>query len=313
MSPKAVIMVGFGRPPSMAEVTSFLYEIFSDPVASPFSRLGIFRKPVARLIAIMAAGRARKRYLNVADNPDSFRAIGGLAERLEQRLADAGTKVMVAMRYGEPSIERVSAELVRYGFDEACVIPLFPHRTTSTSGTIEAAFKKTALKIKMINSWYKEDGFISAWADSIKKSLGQFDEEERKHLHLIFSAHAIPVYHQKLFGDNYAGEILESARFINDKLGGGLPMSVAYQSRAPLGRWTGPSLEDELMRIGRSGGRCALIVPISFIYDNVETWCDLDLDIIPNKAKFGLDKIVRASPPLQSDGIIDALANKVSS
>ena len=45
--------------------------------------------------------------------------------------------------------------------------------------------------------------------------------------------------------------------------------------------WTAPGTRDELRRLAVQGMKHVLLVPISFICENLETLYDLDCDIIP--------------------------------
>ncbi|MFH0799577.1 MAG: ferrochelatase, partial [Pseudomonadota bacterium] len=152
---------------------------------------------------------------------------------------------------------------------------------------------------------YERPEFVEAWGQSVRDALAKFPLGAR--VHLLFSAHAIPAGRGGADGAAYAKEVAESARLIADQLDNARITSVAYQSRAPWGRWTGPRIEQELERLGKAGVRNCLIVPISFLYDNVETWCDIDMEIIPRAADFGMTRIMRATPPLESPHLLEAL------
>jgi ferrochelatase len=143
-------------------------------------------------------------------------------------------------------------------------------------------------------------------------AMSEFPEGERSRIHLIFSAHAVPVRHIEQFGDDYVVHVRESAKLIGGALGGKFSASIAYQSKAPSGKWTGPALKEELHRLGKSGVDNCIIIPISFIHDSVETWCDIDMSILPNARKFGMRKICRARPPIDSDGVVDALVETIT-
>lgn len=317
---KAAVLVGFGSP-DPRRVRQFLAEIFSDPVASPFMRRGRMAKPLVPFIARFLARGTRARYLSISGAPGSTALVGDLAARLQGHVAASGgeaVRIATAMRYGEPSLQAVLSSIAAAGVRDVLVIPLYPQGAIATTGSIEAEVRRVCrlpacrdLRVRLSGSWYREDGFVMAWVDAIRDAIRAFPIEVRDRVHLLFTAHAIPVAHATRQGDRYPEEVAQTARQISDALGGILPTSIAYQSAPRWGPWTRPTVEEELADIGRRGRRDCLIAPIGFLYDNVETLCDIDRDLLPRAAEFGLGRLKRVVPPIESTRIVDALASLV--
>lgn len=316
--PVSVILTGFGSPNSLFDISHFLFQIFSDPAASPFVSAGLFMKPLAKIFSIIAAGRSKKRYLSIAHRPTSNQLIAELAESLGNFLEKSGEKsisVMSATRYSDPFLPDVIKRQVQGGAREILVIPLFPHEAAASTGSVRVLVEESRrrhsdsiVNIHMVDSWHDSQELAMAWVDFIREAINSFSALDRDRVHLLFSAHAIPVERGTMFRDPYVAQINESASTIVDLLGTYPSSSIAYQSRAGFGNWTGPDLCWELKRLGSSGIRNCLIVPISFIYDSIETWCDLDMDIIPRAAEFGLVGLKRVSTPFRSPRLVKALA-----
>jgi ferrochelatase len=107
---------------------------------------------------------------------------------------------------------------------------------------------------------------------------------------LLFSAHSIPKIHTEK-GDTYTQSIELSAKLIAEKLG--LPYSVSYQSKIGKVQWSEPDTMDELFRLQQKGVEEIVLVPISFVNENLETVYDLDMSIIPFAQQIGINKISR--------------------
>lgn len=313
----AVVLVGFGCPADPRRPRSFLVEIFSDPIASPLRNYGVFKRPAAYALALLAEGQARRRYLNISGMRTTRQMVNDLAGRLQSHLQEIGRADMIvfpAMRYGEPSLKNVLTGIARAELHDVIAVPLFPQRAIATSGSIEAEARRVCqrppcydLRVRFPDAWYTSTEFVMSWVDAIREALKTFPIAIRDRVHLLFSAHAIPMEHVDE-GDAYVEQVRETARLINDSLGRILPMSVAFQSAPTVGSWSRPSLEDELTLLGMKHTRDVLIVPISFLYDNIETWCDIDMDILPMAGSYGIERLKRVVPPLESDRIVNAIA-----
>ena len=313
---RAVLLVGFGSPAGGREVRPFIREILSDHAVSPFAGWGALMRPAATALSFLAAARSRRWYRSLAPGLSSADAVGDLMAGLAAKLCESGRcdELVVAMRYGAPSIAGALRRIADSGVDEVVVLPLFPHQALSTTGSIEAEVARlcrtsplSRLAVRFAGGWFKQSGFADAWAGAILRALESFPPDSRRSAHLIFSAHAIPLAHVER-GDIYVWQIEESASHVSDALGGGHSYDIAWQSAPRHGRWTRPALADALRFAGARGIRDALIVPISFAYDNIETWRDIDMDILPQAGRFGIERLARAAPPATSPRMLDAIA-----
>lgn len=277
----STLVIHFGSPKNRGEVAPFIDAIVAD-------HLGLLARPVA----FWAKRSALKKYDAVGFG--GARSVDELTEKL-------GQDFIVASQYGRPSLEDALSKMDERGIESAVVLPLYPHASLEMYGLI---FKKIedlkkrcfrGLHFVWSGPFYDNPLFVDAWAGSIENSLGEFENKNR--VHIIFSAHAIPS------DRDYESQVLESANLIWGALGLKNPMSVAYQSA--MGKnWSHPSIEDEIVRLVKEGVSDCLIVPISFLFDNVETLFDIDRIAIPAAKRAGMRDVRRASPPGVSDKII---------
>jgi ferrochelatase len=64
-----------------------------------------------------------------------------------------------------------------------------------------------------------------------------------------------------------------------------------------LSQWVEPSIEDTLKLLARTGVKEALVVPIAFTSEHLETLFELDLEVIPYAKKLGITNIKRCPAP----------------
>lgn len=312
----ALVLVGFGSPEEPSDPSGFLFEIFSDPVASPLARWPRLMRPLARLAALAAARGSRRRYRAAIGRPTSASQMHGLSMRVAARLREMGmegAEVLVAGRYGEPSIMSAIERAKGDGVSDLMLVPILPHRSRATTGTMEAELARTmsragpGLKARISRHLGATGGFAAAWAEAIEAAAAGFPADPKGGAHIIYCAHAVPIWPG---GDDlslYEEDVRESARAIGARLKISASASIAYQSRAPLGRWSGPTIGEELDRIARLNVRSCIIAPLSFLFDNVEVWCDIDERIVAHAGRFGMERIERAAPPIESPHIVAAI------
>ena len=104
--------------------------------------------------------------------------------------------VTLAMRYGEPSIEKTVQSLVaQYPLLKSIhVIPLYPHYAMASTKTVEVLTKKIinrakhTIKVSFQPPFYDDTNYLDAVASMMKPEMGKSD-------HLIFSYHGIPIRH----------------------------------------------------------------------------------------------------------------------
>ena len=60
--------------------------------------------------------------------------------------------------------------------------------------------------------------------------------------------------------------------------GFGLPHTLCYQSKVGPERWLQPALLPTLESLGRGGEQAALVIPIAFVSDHIETLSEIDIE-----------------------------------
>ena len=215
----------------------------------------------------------------------------------------------MAFSYSSPFIKDSINAFLDEGIEDITVIPLYPQASISTTTSVEAdvnaAVKEYSnLKITFVKEFYKNDLFVSFWANLI---MNHIKENKLINPYLMFSAHSIPMNLVEK-GDTYPNAIEESSKLIADKTN--LNFEFAFQSRMK-GKWVGPDTKDSLKKISETTKDLDIIlIPISFVNENLETLYDLDHDIIPfAKEELKINKITRVNIPVADAQFISLLEN----
>jgi len=264
----------------------FLKKMFNDPFILPFS------KPVrwflSWIISSLRYRKSWKKYQLIGGTP-IVKATKKTVERLQQQLGDKYL-VSMAFSYSPPLLKKSCSLFKKEGIHDIIIIPLYPQSSYSTTSSVKADVEKhfpsNQFSIRFIKEFYQHQLFVEFWSEIISKHIV---ESRYTHPFLLFSAHSIPKLLEDK-GDTYPWAIAESANSIAKNLG--LKYNFAYQSGLKRGEWLGPDVKEKLKDLAESGVDEIILIPISFVNENLETLYDLDHDIIPFSInKLGLKSI----------------------
>jgi protoporphyrin/coproporphyrin ferrochelatase len=251
----------------------------------------------------------------VAEVTHRFQRIGGSplmkttaaqAAALSQRI---GLPVRVAGRLWAPYPADVVAELVRDGVTTLLSLPLAPQSVDVYHAPIrEALAAHPEVALRCAPPWGLEPALIDTFVAGVDEALARFPEAERAHVPVILSAHSLP---QRIIdgGDPYERQFREMAAAVGLRIvARGNPVHVAFQSQGmDGGAWLGPDLPTTFAALAAGGAHTAVVAPIGFVADHVETLYDLDVEAPLLAAKAGLAHVERAPAPNTHPRFIDAL------
>ena len=312
--PLGLICLNMGGPDSLAAVRPFLFNLFSDRDLIQLPAGALLQKPFAFMISSLRAPRVKLNYA----------AIGGRSPLLEWTIKQAeGTagqlgeqvRPFVAMRYWKPRAEECLRRMRRDGIRQAVVLSLYPHYTNATTGSSLKDFAKTAgrvypeLAYQVIREWYDWPGYLDALANRVQEGLQKFHELVRDEIPILFSAHALP---QKFIdeGDPYLEHVLCTVRGVMARCGD-RPWRLGFQSRSGPVRWMEPDTLDVIAELGAAKAPGALIVPVSFVSDHIETLQEIDFEMRMHAEKVGLARFERAPSLNDHQDFLAALASLV--
>lgn len=289
---KLIVLLQLGTPdsPCRKSIRKYLSEFLMDPKVITIPRF--FRAILVKgLIIPFRLKKVTGRYGMIWD-PEKGSPLRYFGDSLAIKLNDTlpeGYKAVHAMRYGSPSIESVLTKNQQTVPDEIIFVPLFPHETEATTGSIKEEVKRIAAKMPSTFriSWlpvFKDDqGYLKLMAEKLRKSGSEsFDK-------VIFSFHGLPLKQieaahkgiscgelgcAKLKNDSpkrcYTTDCYQTAADIAERAGlEEKDYTVAFQSRFGK-KWIGPQTEDVLMKLAGEG-KSVLVTSPSFLTDCLET------------------------------------------
>ncbi len=312
--PTALILLNMGGPDSLAAVRPFLYNLFSDRDLIQLPAGALLQKPFAWLISRLRSRRVRANYAAIGGKSPLLLWTTTQAEGTARILGE-NFKPYVAMRYWNPRAEEVLRQVREDGIEQAVVLSMYPHYTGATTGSSINDFKQAALKVhpslqySLIEEWYDWPEYLDALANRVREGLEQFHELARDEIVVLFSAHALP---QSFIdrGDPYLDHVLCTVRGVMERLDGN-EWKLGFQSRSGPVKWMEPDTLDVIEQVAQEERPGALIVPISFVSDHIETLQEIDFDFRMHAEAVGLRSFERCPSLNDHADFLQALAGLV--
>ena len=305
-----IALLNFGGPWTLRDVKPFLYRLFSNPAVL----VGVpapFRQALAFGIAQVKGPSSVEAYRSIGGGSPQLMWTEAQAEGLRQLLKTDGdcgggragvadVRVEVGMRSAEPSIETALRSLRDWGARRLVLLPLFPHFSTTTTGTCLAEAEAALARIGWaplkheVKHWPAEPAYAALLRRTVDEALARAEAERGpsdEPIHVLFSAHSLPLKIVER-GDTYPGDVRLTVEAVSRDLRH--PWSLCYQSRNGKMPWLQPYLEDELKRLAAEGVRRVVVAPVSFVSDHIETLFELDQLYAAEARREGITHYYRA-------------------
>jgi|FLYM01.1.fsa_nt_gi protoporphyrin/coproporphyrin ferrochelatase len=340
MDKSALLIVNLGSPNStqLKDVKSYLNQFLMDGevIDIPW----VIRFPLVRgLIVPRRAQNSAEAYSQIFTergsplkyNSEDF--VNGVRKKMKGRF----NHTVLAMRYGEPSIESQVKSLINEGVENLFVVPMYPQFAKSSTRTVLYELRRVLAKhnnsfqrVKVLRDFYDKDFYIKSFSKAIFEEIQSFKPD-----HLIHSYHGLPEKHVKQFAPNscmrkpdccdqlsdknrlcYRAQCFESSRRMTDELskqGIHIPWSISFQSRLGRQEWIKPYTDHEIERLVKKGVRRLLVTCPAFVADCLETLEEIAIRLKEDFIKLGGEDL-RLVPSLNSrPDWIDAFSKAVRS
>jgi ferrochelatase len=265
--PIGVLIMAYGGPESLAELPGYLADIRSGRPTTP---------------AVLA--EIGRNYEQIGGKSPLLAFTTQQMEAIASHLDPARFRCYLGMRHWAPWIEETIRDMLADGISYAISLVMAPHFSKLSVAKYQ---QKIAAGLEMyrghiefehINSYHDAPGLIEALANRVHEGLQCWPEGERQAVHVVFSAHSLPVRILKM-GDPYDSQLRETARLVAEEVG--LPdeqWSWSYQSagRSPE-PWLGPQLEAYIPELAEKGIKNIVSIPVGFVCDHVEILYDIDI------------------------------------
>ncbi|HXZ25069.1 MAG TPA: ferrochelatase [Nitrospiria bacterium] len=310
----AVILLNLGGPDSLEAVEPFLYNLFRDPDVIDYPVGQWVRNRIAAAVARKRAPVVRKYYRMIGGKSPILDHTKAQAQLLERALRPHGAYTcLIGMRYWHPMIDTAVNTALGIAAKRCIILPLYPHYSLATTGSAFTEVRRqlrqraaNRLTVRFIDDWHNHPAYIAALADRIRAGLSEIAPPLDR-VHLVFSAHGLP---EKLIkkGDPYQRQIEETVRLTVKSLGYDEGrVHLCYQSRVGPLKWIGPSTEELIKELAGRGVRTALVVPVSFVSDHLETLYEIDILYKKMAEGLGISEWRRAPSLNDSPMFIEAL------
>jgi ferrochelatase len=312
----AVVLFNLGGPDRPEAIKPFLLNLFTDPA---ILRVPFFVRPIlARRIARSRLQPATENYAMLGGRSPLLELTRSQAAALEARLPEFDAKCFIAMRYWHPLSDETARAVTDWQPDEVILLPLYPHYSTTTTGSSLSAWREAAAGAGLVADTvticcYPTDAdYIAATTALLSAAYdaarAQLDPSIR--LRVLFSAHGLPEVIVRR-GDPYQWQIEQTVVHVLKAWPENDPdWVVCYQSRATPQQWIGPSTEAEIERAAHDGV-AVVVVPIAFVSDHSETLVELDVEYRALAEKLGVPGYFRVPVQNSDDAFIAALARLV--
>ncbi|MFO0387327.1 MAG: ferrochelatase [Flavobacteriales bacterium] len=308
----AILLVNLGSPdsPKPRDVYRYLTEFLNDPrvIDVPWLARALL---VNGIIVPFRHRKSAKVYKELwTENGSPLIHYGNrVRELLQERFRD-GERVFLAMRYQNPSMDKVLQEIHDWGADQILLVPLFPQYASATNGSVMAKAFAIMKKwwvipnVKMIAQFYDLPEYIRGFVENGKAfNLDEYD-------HVLFSYHGLPERQVDKVYEDRACRNHSCEHEINDEnkfcykatcyattraIASGLGLresdyTVCFQSR--LGRgWIEPFSDKIIEELAKKGARKLLVFSPAFVADCLETIIEIGEEYQELFEKHGGEKV----------------------
>jgi ferrochelatase len=138
-----------------------------------------------------------------------------------------------------------------------------------------------------------------------------FSDIAEEKVHLIFSAHGVPVSIIKK-GDRYQQHIESTVQLITEKGNWKSPHYLCYQSKVGPMKWLQPSLVATIHKFAEEKKENILIIPVAFVTDHIETLHEINIETRELAAHLGIRRFEMTDGLNDSPTFISALSALVT-
>ncbi|MEX2483523.1 MAG: ferrochelatase [Brumimicrobium sp.] len=333
MKKTGVILIQLGTPdsPKVKDVRRYLTEFLNDPRVIDIPWLG--RKILVNgIIVPFRAPKSAKIYKELWEMSDNESPLLTYTESsqklLQERFNDKNVTIHMAMRYQNPSMEKVMEEMRKENYEKIIILPLFPQYASASGGSaIEKAMNIIRKwwvipDVDIISQFYDHEAYIDAIVEKAKAfDLSSYDK-------IMFSYHGLPdrhvdkVYDTGLCEDQpceteineenkfcYKAECYATTRLIAEKLNIS-DYTVAFQSRLNK-KWLTPFSDKVIEEWAHEGAKRILVFSPAFVADCLETLVEIGVEYQEDFEKLGGEKVQLVPSTNDHPRFIDCLQDLI--
>ncbi len=300
-----ILLINLGSPdaPTAEKVRPYLRQFLSDPRVLDINP--IVRTLILNLFILpFRPAKSAHAYSQIWTKEGSpLINYGKLLTKKVQSILDHSEpnrySVKLAMRYGNPSIEKAIMEFDKEGISDITVLPLFPQYASASTGSTHEKLMdeiknwEVIPTIKMVSQFFEHPLFIKAFATLGKKYMSQ-----AKYDHILFSYHGLPerqilkascdgycrlgdccnTYHSK----NqycYRAQCFATTRLLAKELNLKEDQyTICFQSRLGKDPWVKPYTDEVINNLVNRKIKNVLVFSPAFVADCLETTVEIGIE-----------------------------------
>ncbi|CAE6416692.1 unnamed protein product [Rhizoctonia solani] len=328
----AIVMMNMGGPVDLDEVHPFLSRLFHDGDLIPLPA----QKWIAPWIARRRTPSIRDQYAVIGGGSPILKWTRYQGQEMVKLLDElspetAPHKSYIMFRYAQPLTETTLGEMQRDGVKRAVAFTQYPQYSCSTTGSslnelyrrsmsADSAFA-SQVEWSVIDRWATHPGLIQAITENVRSALNKFkpglgepgakwEGSDADRPVILFSAHSLPMSVVNR-GDPYVSEVAMTVGAVMHELGD-WPYRLVWQSQVGPSAWMGQQTEQAIQGLAKLGRKNAVLVPVAFTSDHIETLFELDHEYVKEGEELGMN-IQRAESLNGSPIFIRALADIAAS
>lgn len=264
-----------------------------------------------------AVEHLKERYRRVGGKTPLLAITNDVAAKLQERLRQDGGdfNVYVGMKHWHPFIGEVMEKMAADGVHRVVAFALAPHCSRISLGGYRKAVDEAQEKlgqpfdIPFAKCWHHNEQWRDMMANLVREGLGQFADDVRDSVTVVFSAHSLPE-RIRTWDDPYERQLMESSAAVAERAGIG-DWRFAFQSAGNTGEpWLGPDILDYLETQHAEGVKNVLSVPLGFVSDHLEILFDIDVEAKEKASELGMT-LYRTQMPNSRPEFIEVLASVV--
>ena len=278
-----VLLVNLGTPDSteVKDVRRYLKQFLSDPRVVEVSR-PLWWLILNGIILRFRPAKTAEAYESVWDETDGSPLLSiskKQTKALTEKMADGlNPEVVLAMRYGNPSVGSALEVLRNANVRRLLVIPMYPQYSGSTVASVFDEVTRQLSKLRwlpecrFINQYFDNTGYIEALAQSVKNHWLEHGQAQQ----LVMSYHGIPQRYRNS-GDPYFCQCQATSRLLADALDlSETQYRVVFQSRFGREPWLQPYCDETLKSLPAQGIKSVNVICPGFSSDCLETIEEID-------------------------------------
>eukprot|EP00461_Guttulinopsis_vulgaris_P003932 UN03933 len=334
-----ILMLNMGGPADPKDTKDFLVNLFTDPMIINLGKFQFLGKRAGE----SRAEKVQKQYEKIGGSPIGFwtdeqgKEFTKILDITSPQTAPH--KHYVSFRYAEPSTATALKQLKADGVKDIIAFSQYPMWSCTTTGSSlndlwqkakeEGMTPENGYSFSVVDRWHDNTTFHQAIAHNIKDKVRELAEERGvdalKDTVVLFSAHSIPLKTMN-GGDQYPAEISSSVeqsmvqlnsliqednkKNVNGITIPKIPHILCWQSKVGFLPWLRPSTSEVLENVTKLGYKKAIIVPVAFTSDHIETLHEIDIEYQELAHKSGVE-LIRAESLNTSMHLIKAQSSIV--